>query len=115
MTKERNRVSPEVRAKAIAEMKLGKPRKEVAAELHVSLAAVNLWMAKANAKPPAVLQAAVPATQGADDIDLDNNVEHLQLRIMQLEIDVKHLKSRLEMETKYLKEKLALYEHVSPD
>lgn len=95
MAKERQPTSTEARARAVAEIREGRSRKEVAAELGVALATVHLWMAKANAQPPAAHQPILPPSQVADE----KYVEGLKMRIRQLEVDVK-----------YLKEKLALYE-----
>lgn len=110
MAKERVFVSPEARANAIGEIQSGRPRKEVAEELGVSLATVHLWMAKVNTKPPATPHTELPGTHAEGDGDGEYGVEYLKMRVRQLELDVKHLKERLEIDTKHLKEKIAIYE-----
>lgn len=112
MTKERNRVSAEVRANAIDEMRRHRPRKEVAAELNVSLATVNLWMAKAKSASKAAPQMATftPVNPEPEEYSTD----YLKMRIRQLEIDIEHLKESWAVDVKNLKRKLAVYEGNDP-
>jgi predicted transcriptional regulator len=93
MSKERVRVSPEIRAKAVGEIKGGKSRQEVADELGVSLAAVHLWMSK-------VSQESAQANKH------DPTSSFPRMPISELEKRVK----LLELENEYLKQRLAILE-----
>lgn len=100
MPKERVRVTPDVRAKAVGEIQNGKSRQIVADELGVSLAAVHLWMSKAN-------QEAYPTRSEASE-----------LRVLPMEAgapppqtsDLEKKIKLLELEIQYLKQRLAIYE-----
>lgn len=52
MSKERVRVSDEVKRMAIQQIRAGRPRLEVVAELGVSLHTINLWMSKDKKERP---------------------------------------------------------------
>ena len=113
MTKERVFVPDEVRESAIEQILHGRSRRDVAAELNVSLATVHLWMAKARTASKAMHHE--PGTFAPVNPEPEEySTDYLKMRIRQLEIDIEHLKEAWAVDVKNLKRKLAVYEGNDP-
>lgn len=90
MAKERMHISDADKARAVAQIQEGRPRKEVADELGVAVATVHLWMSKVNKTPSPVKP--VPAAMDVPESELMREIALLKL------------------ENEYLKNRLAIYE-----
>lgn len=102
MAKERVYIGEEVKAKAVEELKHGKPRKLICEELGVSIHTVNLWMAK-DKKARAVK---------ADSQVGGESQEYRQITATKPEVsgDLERRVAELELDVRYLKQKLAFIE-----